>query len=78
MDLDPDQIVEESELDALGIKKKDDALIDDLGDDAVVAADVPEEELEVEEKVDEGIFGDDKGLENYMLTGDYDAVEETY
>ena len=75
MDLEPEQIVEESEVDDLGLKKKDDAVIDDLVDDAVVAVDVPGEE---EEKADEGIFGDDKGLENYMLYGDYDGAEEKY
>ncbi len=76
MEFDTEPVVEEGEIDALGLKKKDDAVIDDHVDDTVVAVDVPEEEeVKTEE---EGIFGDDKGLENYMLTGDYDAVEETY
>ena len=58
----------------LGIKKKDDALIDDLDADTAVDTDLLPEEDE-EKSVDEGLFGDDKELENYMLTGDY---EETY
>ncbi len=74
MDFDPEEKIDESEIDALGIKKKDDALIDDLDADTAVDTDLLPEEDE-EKAVDEGLFGDDKELENYMLTGDY---EETY
>lgn len=74
MEFETEAEVSEKEIDDLGIKKKDDAIIDDLDADAVVDTDLLPEEEE-EKAVDEGLFGDDKELENYMLTGDY---EETY
>ncbi len=58
--------VSEDEIDALGIKKKDNALVDvDLPEDDTAVP--PElEDGEVEE-ADKGIFGDDPELEAYML-----------
>lgn len=73
MDFDSEEKVDEHEIDALGIKKKDNADVDvDLPeDDAVVPPELEEEE---KDEVDGGIFGDDKELEDYMLNG----YEETY
>ena len=74
MDLDPEEKIDESEIDALGIKKKDDADIDVDVVDAI--GDEPIDPLldEKEEESDGGIFGDDKELEDYMLSG----YEENY
>lgn len=61
--------VNEEEIDALGIKKKDNADVDtDLPeDDAALPVELSDEE---EEKDGEkGIFGDDPELEEYMLAG---------
>jgi hypothetical protein len=71
MDLDETGEINEAEIDALGIKKKDDA---DLDVDAILDTDdtsVDPGLLEGEEKpeTDEGIFGDDPELEEYMLAG---------
>ena len=72
MDFDQEEKVDEGELDALGIKKKDDAEVDDvLADETVDLVDGEEAE---KEEVDGGVFGDDKELEEYMLNG----YEDTY
>jgi hypothetical protein len=58
--------VNEEEIDDLGIKKKDND-DDDLADDSDTVD--PLDEDAEKDKVDEGIFGDDKELEDYMLAG---------
>ncbi|MBP6858078.1 MAG: hypothetical protein KBC11_02730 [Candidatus Pacebacteria bacterium] len=71
MDFDKEEISED-EIDALGIKKKDNDDTDDSEEeDSDAVSDDSEEE---KESVDEGIFGDDKELEEYMLSG----YEENY
>lgn len=77
MDFEKDEVVNEEEIDALGIKKKDDAdidvdVIDAITDDAAI--DPALIEGEEKEEIDAGIFGDDKELEEYMLSG----YEENY
>jgi hypothetical protein len=77
MDFEKDEVVNEEEIDALGIKKKDDAdidvdVIDAITDDAAI--DPTLIEGEEKEETDAGIFGDDKELEEYMLSG----YEENY
>lgn len=64
MDFETEEKVDENEIDALGITKKDDDSIED--EDTETTEVVDEEE---KENVDEGIFGDDKELEDYMLAG---------
>lgn len=60
--------VNEEEIDALGIKKKDNADIDvDLPEDDTALP--PELDDEEKEAADKGIFGDDPELEEYMLAG---------
>jgi hypothetical protein len=71
MEFELDATVNEEEIDALGIAKKKD---DELDVDAVLDTDdtpVDPGLLEGEEKeeTDTGIFGDDKELEEYMLSG---------
>jgi hypothetical protein len=66
MELDTNLEVNEEEIDDLGIKKKDND-DDDLADDSDTVD--PLDEDAEKDKVDEGIFGDDKELEDYMLAG---------
>lgn len=68
MELETDLEVSEKEVDDLGIKKKGDDEVDDVDvddDSDIIAIDEDEEK----EEVDEGLFGDDKELEDYMLAG---------
>jgi len=74
MDFDTEEKVEEGEIDALGIKKKDDALIDVDDVDAVVDTSIDPGLLEGEAETDTGIVGDDKELEDYMFS----KYEENY
>lgn len=77
MDFEKDEVVNEEEIDALGIKKKDDADIDVDAIDAIVddtSVDPGLLEGEEKEETESGIFGDDKELEEYMLSG----YEENY
>lgn len=76
MDLDPEEKIDESEIDALGIKKKDDALIDiDEPDvDPVIDPAIDPTLTEEEEEGEKGIAGDDAELEAYMFSG----YEENY
>lgn len=72
MEFETEATVDEGELDALGIKKKDDGALDDGLVDAVTddtTVDPGLLEGEEKEEVDGGIFGDDKELEDYMLSG---------
>ncbi len=62
--------VNEEEIDALGIKKKDNADIDvDLPEDDTALPPELADEDEEKEDADKGIFGDDPELEEYMLAG---------
>ena len=67
MELDTNLEISEEEVDDLGIKKKDNDEEDDLADDADAVVDPLDDEEK--DKVDEGLFGDDKELEDYMLAG---------
>lgn len=66
MDFEHTEEVSESEVDALGIKKKDDALIDVDADDTVSDVDLVDEDKEKED-TDHGYFGDDKDYEKLIL-----------
>ncbi len=74
MDFEKDEVVNEEEIDALGIKKKDDAEIDvdAIVDDSAIPPELQEEDDSKDS--DKGIFGDDAELEQYMLSG----YEENY
>ena len=71
MEFEQKEEVDENEIDALGIKKKDDdhlddGLVDAIGDDTVVDPDlVPDEEKDVD---DETILGVDKDIVDYMFS----------
>ena len=71
MEYDTDTTVNEEEIDALGIKKKDDSLIDvdDPDVDAVADTSVDPGLLEGEEKedTDRGFFLEDKEYEQQLL-----------
>lgn len=73
MDFDHKEEVDESEIEALGMKKKDNDSVDAIADidDPIEVDDILSEDDE-EIKEDTGIFGDDPELEAYMLG------EETY
>ncbi len=68
MEFETEATVNEEEIDALGIKKKDTADIDtDLPeDDAVLPVELSDEEKEKEDS-DRGYFGDDKDYEKLIL-----------
>lgn len=66
MDFEREDISEE-EIDDLGIKKRDNDEDEESSDDDSDSV-VTDEESE-ESNIDEGIFGDDKELEDYMLAG---------
>jgi hypothetical protein len=69
MDFDTEEKINEDELDALNLKKKADELLDvDAADDTVDDSDLVDEDKE-KDATDEGLFGDDKELEEYMLAG---------
>ncbi len=71
MDFEKDEVVNEEEIDTLGLKKKDDehlddGLVDAIGDDTVVDPDlVPDEEKDVD---DETVLGVDKDIVDYMFS----------
>jgi hypothetical protein len=72
MDFDTEEKINEDELDALNLKKKADELLDVDGaedpDDTADDTDLVDEDKE-KDATDEGLFGDDKELEEYMLAG---------
>lgn len=69
MEFETEATVNEEEIDALGIKKKDTADVDtDLPeDDTAIPPELTDEEAEKD--TEKGIFGDDPELEEYMLAG---------
>ena len=73
MDFDTNTTVDETELDELGIKKKDDDIIDIDVEDTSIDPGLLEENTEKEEAEKKGTFGDDPELEEYMAQNGFDA-----
>lgn len=71
MDFETEEKISEDEIDALGIKKKDDT--DEDTDVDVVDPGLLEEDTEKEEAEKKGTFGDDPELEEYMAQNGFDA-----
>lgn len=73
MDFETKEEINEEEIDALGIKKKDNVDVDTDVDADTVDPGLLEEDPEKEEAEKKGTFGDDPELEEYMAQNGFDA-----